>query len=399
MLWGPPLPDDVAAPAAMEALLAQALARAPDNPLLHAKLGYLRYDRHDYAEAAESLTEAVRLGGGTTEVRTLLARCCNLLDRHAEALALLAPVEGASFERGSALLATGAPASAEREFRAVLDAQPDDPKTWRMLCRLLRREGRHRETAELCERLVARGAANAQLLYNWAWALALLGDVEAARRLLPRRERIAALDLGPPPGFASIGDFNDALAEEILSNPNRVTRFAEREDANRGSSRVDNLFSGRRPELVEQLIQLLQRAVGEYIPAPLDGAEPWAAARPQAARLRPWGLIQRGEEFEEGHIHPGGWLTGVYYVRVPAGIGRDGAGCIEFGPPRALAEALPDLAPPLRYVPREGMLLLSPSHYQHRTIPSGLDAHRISVAFDVAADARTGTADTRPPGA
>jgi hypothetical protein len=29
------------------------------------------------------------------------------------------------------------------------------------------------------------------------------------------------------------------------------------------------------------------------------------------------------------------------------------------------------------------MLLLAPSYYQHRTIPSGVDRHRISVAFDV----------------
>ncbi|HEY0311362.1 MAG TPA: putative 2OG-Fe(II) oxygenase [Allosphingosinicella sp.] len=386
MLWGPPLPDDVAAPAAMEALLTQALARAPDNPLLHAKLGYFRYDRHDYPEAAESLGEAVRLGGGTPEVRALLARCCNLLHRHDEALAILAPVDRPCFERGSALLAAGDAAGAERELRAVLDARPDDPQACRMLCRLLRREGRHGETAALCEQLAARGAANAQLLYNWAWALALLGETVAARRLLPLRERIVAIDLDAPPGFASVGAFNDALAEEILSNPNRVTRFAEQEDANRGSSRVDNLFSGRRPALIGALIERLQDAVADYSPAPLDGPDPWPAARPGAARLRPWGLIQHGGDYEERHIHPGGWLTGVYYVRVPAGIGRDGAGCIEFGPPRAIAEAFPDLAPPLRYVPREGMLLLSPSHYEHRTIPSGLDADRISVAFDVVPD-------------
>ena len=31
----------------------------------------------------------------------------------------------------------------------------------------------------------------------------------------------------------------------------------------------------------------------------------------------------------------------------------------------------------------EGQLLLAPSHYAHRTIPSKIDRHRISFAFDV----------------
>jgi hypothetical protein len=44
---------------------------------------------------------------------------------------------------------------------------------------------------------------------------------------------------------------------------------------------------------------------------------------------------------------------------------------------------MPDLAPAGRYVPKQGMLILAPSHYQHRTIPSGVDQDRISVAFDV----------------
>jgi len=388
MLWGAPLPEDLAPPAALEALLARALAATPDNPMLHAKLGYLRYDRHDYDAAAGSLAEAMRLGGGTDEVRQVLARCLNYRGCHREALATLAPVEGPIFERARALLDTGAAPDAEVELRRLLEADPDNAQACRLLCRLLRRSGRHVEMVALCESLAARGAANAQLLYNLGWGLALAGDPDGARRWLPRPERIAAVDIAPPKGFGDLAAFNRALAEEILGNPNRVTRFAEEDDANRGSSRVDNLLTGRDPELIRLLIDLLQSAVSAYRPVPLGGPDPWAAARPAAARLRPWGLIQRGGEYEDGHVHPGGWLTGVYYARVPDAIARSttGAGCIEFGPPRTLAEAMPELAPPLRYVPREGMLLLSPSHYQHRTIPSGLEEYRISVAFDVVPD-------------
>jgi hypothetical protein len=96
-------------------------------------------------------------------------------------------------------------------------------------------------------------------------------------------------------------------------------------------------------------------------------------------------LIQKGDAFEEWHLHRGGWLSGVYYVRVPSAVSEegDGPGCIEFGPPVKLAEQFRTFAPRLRVAPREGMLLISPSHYLHRTIPTGAEEYRISFAFDV----------------
>lgn len=385
MLWGAPLPERVAPPALAQALLERALISSPASPLLHAKLGHVWLDRKDYSAAAESFGTALRLGGSTVETRALLARCLNYLHRHEEALEMLSPLCRPLFERGRALLMLGDAAAAELEFRAVLEADPDEPASCRMLCRLLRDGGRLSETLVLCEDLSRRGAANAQMLYNWGWALALAGDHERARRLLFEPERLALLKVDPPEGFPDIGSFNAALEEEILANPNKVTRFPEEDEASRGSCRVDNLFAGRRTDLVDLLLKFVEAAVERWTPAARPGFDPWPTARPSAARLRPWGLIQRRDEYEEGHIHPQGWLSGVYYVSIPSIVsaaGR-GPGCIEFGPPSAIARDMPELAPTRRYVPEEGMLLLAPSHYQHRTIPSGVDRHRISVAFDV----------------
>lgn len=385
MLWGAPLPERVAPPALAQALLERALISSPASPLLHAKLGHVWLDRKDYSAAAESFGTALRLGGSTVETRALLARCLNYLHRHEEALDIVSPLCQPLFERGRALLELGDAAAAEREFRAVLAADPDEPASCRMLCRILRDGGRLSETLALCEDLAGRGASNAQMLYNWGWALALAGDHERARRLLFEPERLALLKVDPPEGFPDIGSFNVALEEEILANPNKVTRFPEEDEASRGSCRVDNLFAGRRTDLVNLLLKFVETAVERWTPDARPGFDPWPTARPAAARLRPWGLIQRRDEYEEGHIHPQGWLSGVYYVTVPSivSVAGRGPGCIEFGPPSAIARDMPEVAPTRRYVPEEGMLLLAPSHYQHRTIPSGVDRHRISVAFDV----------------
>ncbi|HYJ83313.1 MAG TPA: putative 2OG-Fe(II) oxygenase [Allosphingosinicella sp.] len=390
MLWGPPLPERVAPPAAVQALLERALAASPDNPLLHAKLGHLQLDRKDYRAAAESFSTALDLGDAAADTRPLLARCLNYLHRHQDALDILSPVGPPCFERGRALMELGEMEAAEREFRSVLAVDPDEPASCRMLCRLLRHGGRVAEQIAMCEDLADRGAVNAQMLYNWGWALALAGDPGRARRLMFEPERLALLEIGPPAGFADIDAFNAALAEEILTNPNRVGDFPEEDEANRGSCRVDNLFAGRRTYLIDLLLRSIEAEVERWTPAARPGFDPWPRLRPAAARLRPWGLIQRRDEYEEGHIHPRGWLSGVYYVRVPSIVSASGPGpgCIEFGPPSGVAREMPELAPTRRYLPREGRLILAPSHFQHRTIPSGVDEYRISVAFDVIPESR-----------
>jgi len=106
---------------------------------------------------------------------------------------------------------------------------------------------------------------------------------------------------------------------------------------------------------------------------------------PMAAHLHPWGLIQRGGAYEDWHTHRGGWLSGVYYLRIPEGLSVE-RGCIEFGPPPSLGGRLDNVIVSRRYPPAEGMLILAPSHYHHRTIPSGLDEYRVSFAFDVVSD-------------
>jgi len=385
MLWGPALPERVAPPAVVQALLERALASSPGNPSLHAKLGHLRLDRKDYRSAAESFATALRLGDSAADTRPLLARCFNYLNRHREALDILSALRAPCFERGRALMELGDSEAAEREFRSVLATDPDEPASCRMLCRLLRRDGRVAELLAACEDLAGRGAANAQMLFNWGWALALAGDRERARRLMFEPERLAQIEIQAPAGFADIGAFNAALAEEILSNPNKVGDFPEEDEANRGSRRVDNLFAGRRTDLIDLLLRAIEAEVACWTPPARPGFDPWPRLRPAAARLRPWGLIQRRDEYEEGHIHPTGWLSGVYYLKIPAAVSAagPGPGCIEFGPPSAVARAMPDLAPVGRYLPKEGMLILAPSHFQHRTIPSGIDEHRISIAFDV----------------
>jgi tetratricopeptide (TPR) repeat protein len=383
--WQAPRGEAVMPPAAAADLLRQALVANPDDPRLHKRLGDLALDAFDFASAASAFEAALRLDPGLRKARARLAHCLVALGRPAEALTTLAGEKAPSYERGAALVALGRADEAESEFRAVLAADPAHAHACRALGKILRRSDRIAELLSLCETLHGSGIGHAQLLYQWGTACALAGEEEKAASLLLDPRRVAERSLPVPAGFDDISAFNAALADELLANPFRLDEFPPEEEANRGSSRVHALFAGSRPELISHLIEALQSLIDAYRPERLGPFDPWLDARPRAARLRAWGLLQRGSDYEDWHLHRGGWLSGVYYVRVPKSVSaeRSGRGCIEFGPPNALEKALPGHVPVRRYLPREGMLLLAPSHYPHRTIPSEADEYRICFAFDV----------------
>ena len=98
------------------------------------------------------------------------------------------------------------------------------------------------------------------------------------------------------------------------------------------------------------------------------------------------GLITGGDGFENWHLHPFAWLSGVYYVRVPDQIanGNSRNGCIAFGLPEDLAGKAGAEAYGQRLVrPQEGLMLTFPSHAYHRTYPHETAGKRICFAFDV----------------
>lgn len=385
ILWNPPEGENVAPPAVARALLRRVIAANPGNAARHADLGDLEMDAYDLAAAAVSFETALRLDPEAARARHSLAYCFNLLHRHEQVLEILAGTEGPHHERGVALYRLGRSEEAEAEFRAVLAADPNHRHACRQLCKLLRKSGRAGESLAVCEALHARGAAHAQLFHDWGWALALAGEAGKARALLLDPSRVAELELPVPDGFRDIAEFNSTLTGELTGNPHRLSDFSSGEEANRGSSRVHSLFAGSRPEVIRALLATLQALVERWRPTRAGAFDPWLEARPDAARLKAWGLIQRGGDFEEWHIHRGGWLSGVYYLRMPSSVADagDGRGCIEYGPPPGLAEAMPGLVSRHRVKPKEGRLLLAPSHYPHRTIPTRAGEHRISFAFDV----------------
>jgi uncharacterized protein (TIGR02466 family) len=100
--------------------------------------------------------------------------------------------------------------------------------------------------------------------------------------------------------------------------------------------------------------------------------------------IRAWGTLIRAGGHQTAHMHPLGWLSGVYYAHLPPDMKQSSAeaGWLEFNrpPERFYCKTEPQTR---RYEPREGRLILFPSWFWHQTFPFESTDERISIAFDI----------------
>ena len=93
-----------------------------------------------------------------------------------------------------------------------------------------------------------------------------------------------------------------------------------------------------------------------------------------------WHVILKNQGYQDAHIHSGGWLSGVIYLKLVPALEKN-EGAIEFG---LNGEFYSDVnSPKVIYQPKLGDIILFPSSLHHKTIPFSTDTDRISIAFDL----------------
>ena len=87
---------------------------------------------------------------------------------------------------------------------------------------------------------------------------------------------------------------------------------------------------------------------------------------------------------QNSHIHPDGWLSGVFYLKIPQKI-EDNQGSIEFsihGFNYPIVNKNKE-TPSSMHKPVPGDLVLFPSSLFHKTIPCNSIEERHVIAFDI----------------
>ena len=93
-----------------------------------------------------------------------------------------------------------------------------------------------------------------------------------------------------------------------------------------------------------------------------------------------WTVFLKKHGHQGIHIHPGGWLSGVIYLRVVSPLEGD-EGAIEFSLNSTHYHNVD--SPRLTFQPSVGDIVLFPSSLHHKTIPFTQDVDRIIVSFDL----------------
>ncbi len=329
--------------------------------------------RPDHAEAQSNLGAALRAVGRKHEAIEAFRRAVAIEPARADLQSNL----------GDALSEIGETGAAIDAFQRGIELDPDHPFAYTNLASLHITQKNCSEAVAVCDTCLKLDPGNRSALALKAFALNEIGEVKDAARLLDFNKYIHVEEISAPAGFNSLDEFNRQLSEYASTHP--TLRFEPGSKSTRGGQQSRELFDQKTGAIAE-FEKIITRAVTEYIERHRDDKDhPFPASAPAHWRVTAWSTVLEAEGHQLPHIHPAGWLSGVYYTQIPPEISVEDAsqaGWIEFGRP---PESLGCSAEPITktFAPRAGHLILLPSYFHHRTLPFQFDSSRISIAFDV----------------
>ncbi|MBB5208847.1 tetratricopeptide repeat protein [Chiayiivirga flava] len=405
------------------ALLRRALAQRPESAVIWSNLARAALGSGRSEDAARAAQRACELGGDTVDDLLLLGNALRDLDRTDESEAAFeraaqkAPGQLApAYNLAISHLTAGQHERALRELKALTARFPAQPAVRHSLANALAAVGRHAEALVEYRATTEQSPGFVAAWTNYALTCLEVGELDeaaaaldhaldlrpgepvavAAAGVLAQREgdaaRIAQLfDVdrvivaGELPLPAQVPDrqaWHDAIEAEILALPHLRRDLASK-------TTRDGRQSGNLAAIGHGALGAFVAALRETLAARIDahasrqhGVDPVLVAPPPARwHLNLWATVLDPAGHQDPHLHPSGWLSGVYYLRAAASP-DDRAGWIEFGaPPTVLQGDTPPTVHALQ--PREGELVTFPSYLYHRTVPHRGDGLRISLAFDV----------------
>ncbi len=335
----------------------QARALNDNEPALLVNYGALLNLLGRSADALPLYEKAINLQPGMAAAHGNLGNALAALDRHAEAVAAfehsiaLAPDQPKVYANlGSCHLATGNLGAARNAFETCLQRAPGDITSLAMLAAICNEQGEVQAASALMD----------------------FAALMQYRRIRPMQEE-------------SLADYLSVLRSSVLAHP--TLRADPDSHTTRHGQQTGSLWPSEDPAILH-LVGQIRAAVSEYIAGRNTAWQPvptlpalWPP--PKHFKIDMWATVLGGGGHQAPHIHPSGWLSGVFYVDIPmAEDDASEAGWIEFG---CLPEgtALQAAALTHRHRPRAGELVLFPSYFFHRTLPLSDDKPRISIAFDI----------------
>jgi hypothetical protein len=274
--------------------------------------------------------------------------------------------------------------TATTHLRHAVEKNPWNARAVADLANCLSASGDVADALQLCTDFLQQHPGERMVVGAYALALHNSGQTDAALELSDFNTLVQVHTLTTPQGYASLDQFNQALTQLIRSHPSLTANPISKSTV--GGDQTGELDLNSDPVLValgHAINQTIHTAAHQYLDAGL-GTHPVMAPAAERWTLRTWGTVLREDGRQTPHMHPLGWLSGVYYAHLPPDMHTEDreAGWLEFGrPPERMFRT--GEAPHWRHQPRPGELLIFPSWFWHQTIPFKSADERVSIAFDV----------------
>ncbi len=148
-----------------------------------------------------------------------------------------------------------------------------------------------------------------------------------------------------------------------------------------GYQTTKNLFLFE-DESFSELLKIINSAVNKYKEHFKNSESFMIREWPKKTSIHSWAVTLKSKGYQGAHMHPDGWLSGVFYLQTPNT--KNDEGSIFF---TTLGYDYPSLNNKKiiekRIKPRQGDIILFPSSLFHGTIPINEESDRISLAFDI----------------
>jgi predicted Zn-dependent protease len=365
------------------------MARFPDNPFFAVKHAEALLHKGDHAGAEAAYRALTQRQPQSPEIWAGLAAAVIQDGRKDEAADIIAQAaaKGARSADLDEMAATlkldaGAAAAARAGYEAVLAAKPDHRLARINLIDALLQTGDHDRALEVCDERLGEIPGDPEMLAYRHIVLVDMGRVAEAEAYLP-----ADLIMGhrpmAPEGFASMADFNKEMVRHILNHPSLVP--SPPQHATVAGRHTGSLVCEPWGPMTH-FKEMIGEAARIYRRRHRNSPHPLFTRWSDEYSLTVWAVEMNAGGHQMPHIHPSGFLSGVYYPQIPEQVTdpEDVKGFIEFfqAPEQFDLRHQPVLQ---LFPPEEGVMYLFPSAYFHRTIPFEGEGTRISVAFDLVA--------------
>ena len=137
-------------------------------------------------------------------------------------------------------------------------------------------------------------------------------------------------------------------------------------------------------EYVKKLLPYVQASITNYLSIHIANMIKVTDGINFDIDVTPWAYLLQVGDFMKPHLHPDGFITGVYYVKLPKETETDEGALVLMAPDtgRSLVPHPSTVADSVTYRPKEGDLLLFPSYIPHYVNPFK-NSERAVIAFDI----------------